>query len=52
MIDPVIIHCLAEKEKVGGGVQRGEMHEEGREGGRKGRGQKEGNGGKEEGIHL
>lgn len=58
MIDSVIIHCLAEKEKVGGGVQRGEMHEEGREGGRKGRGQKEGNGRKGGGnssvmnIHL
>ena len=34
MIDSVILHCLAEKEKEGGG-QRGEMHEEEREEGRR-----------------
>lgn len=33
MIDSVILHCLAEKEKEGG--QRGEMHEEERQEGRR-----------------
>ena len=54
MIDSVIIHCLAEKEKVGGGARCREercMRKEGKEGERE-EGRRKEMGGKEEGIHL